>query len=330
MKKILVTGGAGYIGSMTVRELTKAGYEVVVFDNLVYGHPQSLDKSVEFVKGDLVDKALVKKVFTDHQFDGVVHFAAYALAGESYNLPAKYLLTNTIATVNLLEEMAAASVKKIVFSSTCAVYGTPENLPVTEKESKKPESPYGESKWYIERCLDWFDKAYGLKSVSLRYFNASGAALDGSIGEDHDPETHLIPFIMKVALGQKEQVEIFGTDYPTADGTAVRDYIHVLDLASAHLKALDFLTKENRTDQFNLGVGTGYSVRQVIDMAKEVTAKDIKVVESARRRGDPAQVWGDPTKARQGLGWEPTHSDLKTIVESAWKWHSSHPEGFKD
>lgn len=326
--KILVTGGAGYIGSITVQELIKAGYEVVVFDNLVYGHERSLGQNVDFVKGDLIEKDLVKKIFDEYQFDGVVHFAAYALAGESYELPSKYLHTNINASINLFEAMVGAGVKKIVFSSTCAVYGTPEQLPVTEKETKKPESPYGEGKLYIERCLGWYDKVFGLKSVSLRYFNASGATLDGSLGEDHDPETHLIPLLMKVALSQKEHIEIFGTDYPTEDGTAIRDYIHVLDLASAHIKALDFLNIENKSDQFNLGVGTGYSVRQVIEMANQVTGQEIKILGSPRRRGDPTKVWADPTKARVALGWEPIHSDLKIIVDSAWKWHSSHPKGF--
>lgn len=328
-KKILVTGGAGYIGSVTVKELVKADYEVVVYDNLIYGHSKSLPTEVKLVEGDLTDKEAIEKTVKEGQFDGCIHFAAYALAGESYKIPYKYLVTNTLATGNLLEALVKNEVNKVVFSSTCAVYGTPEKLPVTEIESKKPESPYGESKLYIEKTLDWYEKAFNLKSVSLRYFNASGADLDGSIGEDHDPETHLIPILMQVALNQKDNLEVYGTDYATPDGTAIRDYIHVLDLASAHIKALFYLDKGGKSNQFNLGVGVGYSVKQVIDMAKEVTGKEIKVIESPRRQGDPAKVWGDPTKAKEILGWRPEHSDLKTIVESAWKWHTSYPDGYK-
>jgi UDP-glucose 4-epimerase len=328
--KILVTGGAGYIGSVTVRELVKAGHTVTIFDNLQYGHEESVPDGVDFIRGDLTDRDVIDRLFAEKGFDAVIHFAANSLAGDSYKNPSKYLITNTIAAGNLLDTMVSHNVKYIVFSSSCSIYGTPDTLPVTEDEPTKPESPYGESKLYIEKVLNWYDKCHGIKSVSLRYFNASGAVTDGSLGESHDPETHLIPIIMQAALGQRDTVQLFGTDYETDDGTAVRDYIHVLDLADAHIKALSYLQKENSTNAFNLGVGTGYSVKQVIDMVKEVTGKDLTVTESARRKGDPAKVWGDPRKAKEVLGWNPEHSDLRTIVETAWKWHNGHPNGFEE
>ena len=326
MKKILVTGGAGYIGSHTVAELAKQNYKVIVIDNLVYGHEQSID--CDFVDGDLLNKKDCEKVFSKHKFDGVVHFAAYALAGESMQEPGKYFENNILGGLNLLEVMKKYEVKNIVFSSTCAIYGFPKKLPVTEEESKKPVSVYGESKLIFEQILAWYDKLFGIKNICLRYFNACGASLDGSIGEDHKPETHIIPIAMQVALGQRKKFTIFGDDYDTSDGTNIRDYIHVSDLASAHIKALEYVFKNKKSNFFNVGTGDGYSNKEIVDMIKKVSGMDFEVEIGKRRDGDPDAIFADNSKVKKVLGWEPKHSDLQTIVESAWKWHTTNPNGF--
>lgn len=326
--KILVTGGAGYIGSFTAHALKKQGHDVTIFDNLEYGHKEAIP-GFKLVRGNLVtDKALLDKTFKKEKFDGVIHFAAYALAGESVEKPAKYFINNVFGTLSLLEAMRKNDVSKIVFSSTCAVYGQPEKLPIVEEEKKEPESPYGESKLMIEKILSWYNRIFGIRSVSLRYFNAAGAALDGSIGEDHEPETHIIPIACQVALGKREKFVINGDDYKTPDGTCIRDYIHVLDLADVHLLALEKLGKEEKSNFFNVGTGKGYSVREVVEMVKKVSGVDFKVEVGPRRPGDPAQLYADNTKIKGEFSWQPKYSDLKTIVETAWKWHKSHPDGF--
>lgn len=324
--KILVTGGAGYIGSHTVSELLKNGDEVTVFDNLVYGHKEAV--TCPLVLGDLLDKEAIEKVFATESFDGVIHFAAYALAGESMQEPSKYFENNLQGGLNLLEAMRKHGVKKIVFSSTCAIYGYPDQLPVSEEESKKPVSVYGESKLMFETILNWYERLFGIRNVCLRYFNACGASLDGTLGEDHQPESHIIPVAMQVALGKREQFSLFGTDYSTQDGTCVRDYIHVLDLALAHIKAMEYLKKENKSDYFNVGTGTGYSNKQILDTIKQVTRVDFKINFEPRREGDPAAIFADNRKIKEILKWEPKVSDLKTIIATAWLWHKSHPEGF--
>ena len=317
--KILVTGGAGYIGSVTVKSLQDQGHEVVVFDNLSYGHKESVN--CPLIVGDLVDKQFLFKTFENQKFDGVIHFAAYALAGESMKDPNKYFYNNVVGGLNLLELMKRSQIKNIIFSSTCAVYGTPDKLPVTEGESKKPESVYGESKLMLEKILEWYDKIFGIKYISLRYFNAAGATLDGSLGEWHDPETHIIPVGIDSAISNKPFF-LNGDDYETADGTCVRDYIHVLDLASAHIAALNKLNEGSESDFFNLGAGKGYSNMEVIDMIKKVSGINFPVEKKPRRAGDPAIIYADNSKATEKLGFDLKYSDLKTIVESAWNWHS--------
>lgn len=317
--KILVTGGAGYIGSHTVKILQKASHQPVVFDNLAYGHRQAV--SCPLIKADLLDKKAVVAIFAKHHFDAVMHFAAYALAGESMQQPAKYFENNLQGGLNLLEAMRQNHVKRLVFSSTCAIYGYPDQLPVTEQAVQKPVSVYGESKLMFEKILAWYDQLFGIKSVCLRYFNAAGASLDGLIGEDHDPETHLIPIAIQVALSQKKEFQIFGDDYDTPDGSCIRDYVHVLDLADAHLRALDYLRVKNKSDAFNLGTGQGYSVKEVVAEIKEVSGADFPVKIGPRRSGDPAAVWADNQKVKKILGWSPKYSDLKTIITSAFRWH---------
>jgi UDP-glucose 4-epimerase len=326
--KILVTGGAGYIGSHTVKELQNQKHEVTVFDNLIYGHKQAVN--CPLVKGDLLNKESIKAVFKKYQFDAVIHFAAYAQAGESMTDPAKYFENNIQGGLNLLESMRESGVKNLVFSSTCAIYGYPDKLPVGEDESKKPVSVYGESKLSFEKILAWYDQIFGIKNVCLRYFNACGDSLDSSIGEDHRPETHIIPVAMEVALGKREKFQIFGDDYPTTDGTNIRDYIHVLDLASAHILALKYLIKKKKSNFFNVGTGQGYSNKQILDMVKKVTQKDFPVLIAPRRPGDPAQIFADNRKIKKELGWSPQFSDLETIVKSAWDWHRLHPKGYLD
>jgi UDP-glucose 4-epimerase len=320
---ILVTGGAGYIGSHTVLALKQAGYQVVVLDNLVYGHRDLVEKvlQVELVVGDTNDRALLDNLFTTRAFDAVMHFSAYAYVGESVSDPAKYYRNNVIGTLTLLEAMLAASVKNFVFSSTCATYGVPTEVPIPEDHPQNPINPYGATKLMVERILTDFDVAYKFKSVRFRYFNAAGADPSGNLGEDHNPETHLIPLVLQTALGLRESVSIFGTDYPTSDGTCIRDYIHVSDLADAHILGLEYLLKGGDSAVFNLGNGSGFSVREVIDTAQKVTDKQIKVIECERRPGDPPALIGSGDKARQILGWEPKYAALEDILTHAWTWH---------
>lgn len=320
---ILVTGGAGYIGSHAVLALKRAGYEVIVLDNLVYGHRDIVEQvlQVELIVGDINDRLLLDKLFSERQIDAVMHFSAYAYVGESVTDPAKYYRNNVIGTVTLLEAMIAASIKKFVFSSTCATYGVPHTVPITEDHSQNPINPYGATKLMVERILQDFAPAYDLKSVSFRYFNAAGADPTGILGEDHNPETHLIPLVLMAALGKRDSVSIFGTDYPTDDGTCIRDYIHVTDLAEAHILGLEYLLKGGDSAIFNLGNGNGFSVKQVIDTARQVTGQDIKVNLSDRRPGDPPILVGSSDKARNILGWEPKYPAIKEILAHAWQWH---------
>lgn len=323
--KVLVTGGAGYIGSHTVRVILKKGYEVVVYDNLVNGHRKSLPRGVELIEADLADVEKLDLVFAKYKFDAVVHFAGFIEAGESMKDPVKFYRNNCVNTLNLLETMMKHDVKNMIFSSTAALFGYPDQMPITEDTKMCPINVYGETKLIIEHMLRDFDIAYGLKSICLRYFNAAGA--DFEVGEDHDPETHLIPLILQVALGKRKEIKIFGTDYNTDDGTCVRDYIHVTDLAEAHVLALKRLLETGKSDQYNLGNGKGYSVRDIIETVREVTGHPIPAVKAERREGDPPILIADSTKIKKELGWTPTH-DLKAIIKSAWEWHKKNPEGF--
>lgn len=318
--KILVTGGAGYIGAHACKALKEKGYEPVVLDNLVYGH-RDFVKWGEFERGDLLDTTSIDSVFKKHRPGAVMHFAAYAYVGESVEYPSKYYRNNVVGTLNLLEAANLNGVRNIVFSSTCATYGVPEKTPITEDHPQRPISPYGKTKLVIEMMLEDFSRAYGINSVSLRYFNASGADPDSEVGEDHDPETHLIPLTLDAASGRLPHITIFGTDYATPDGTCIRDYIHVVDLADAHLLALEYLLGGGRTAALNLGNDMGHSVREVIEAAKRVTGSVIPVVEGRRRAGDPPELVGSSKKARETLGWRPVYNDIETIVRHAWKWH---------
>lgn len=319
---ILVTGGAGYIGSHAVLALKRAGYGVVVIDNLVYGHRELVEKlQVELIVGDINDRALLDKLFATHNISAVMHFSAYTYVGESVTDPDKYYRNNFVGTLTLLEAMLAASIKQFVFSSTCATYGVPNQVPIGEDHSQNPINPYGFTKLAVERILMDFDVAYGLKSVLFRYFNAAGADPTGLLGEDHEPETHLIPLVLMAALGKRESISIFGTDYPTPDGTCIRDYIHVTDLAAAHILGMEYLLQGGDTAVFNLGNGNGFSVKQVIETAEKVAGRDIKVVESDRRPGDPPILVGSSDKARKILGWKPQYPDIQDIISHAWQWH---------
>lgn len=324
MSTILVTGGAGYIGAHAALALKNAGYEVIVLDNLSYGHRELVEEvlKVKLIVGDTNDRALLDKIFSNHNIEAVMHFAAFIAVGESVTEPAKYYRNNVTGTLTLLEAMVDASIKKFIFSSTCALYGVPKFIPLTEDHPIDPISPYATSKWMVERILSDFDTAYNLKSVRFRYFNAAGADPDGNLGEDHEPETHLIPLVLLAALGKRESIYIFGTDYPTEDGTCIRDYIHVADLAQAHVLGLEYLLKGGESEVFNLGNGNGFSVREVIETAKQVTGKELKIVERERRPGDPPILVGSSEKARQVLGWRPQYADLKQIISHAWKWHN--------
>lgn len=323
---ILVTGGAGYIGSHVVKTLQQQGYGVLVLDNLVYGHRNIVEEvlQAELIVGDICDRPLLDEIFATYNIVAVMHFAAYAYVGESVKKPAKYYRNNVAGTVNLLEAMVEANVKKFVFSSTCATYGVPEIVPITEAESQNPINPYGASKLMVERILADFDKAYELNYVCFRYFNAAGADPDGQLGEDHTPETHLIPLVLQTALGIRESISIFGTDYSTTDGSCIRDYIHVMDLAQAHILGLEHLLDGGQSEVFNLGNGNGFSVKQVIETAKQVTGKPIKVIEAERRPGDPPILIGSYDKAKNILGWQPIFSELKDILVHAWQWHQKH------
>ncbi|MEG6591021.1 UDP-glucose 4-epimerase GalE [Paenibacillus barengoltzii] len=326
---ILVTGGAGYIGSHTVAALLEQGREVVVIDNLQTGHREAL-LGGKLYEGDLRDKPLLAKLFAENEIEAVIHFAANSLVGESMKDPVKYFDNNVYGTLCLLDAMDQANVRKIVFSSTAATYGEPEKVPIEERDPTRPTNVYGETKLTMERMMAWFDQVLGIKYVSLRYFNAAGAHESGKIGEDHRPESHLIPLIIQAALGQRPSIQVFGDDYNTGDGTCIRDYIHVSDLADAHLRAVDHLLNGGESDVFNLGNGQGFSVKEVIETVKQVTGRDFPVVISPRRAGDPAVLIASSDKARRVLGWNPTRNKLSSIIESAWQWHNSHPNGYND
>jgi len=328
--RVLVTGGAGYIGSHTVKELNLKGHEVVVLDNLCKGHRKAVPGRVPLIEGDIADVKLLNEVFRNYGIEAVIHFAAFSLVGESMVHPAEYYRNNVAGSLALFEAMLKNKVNFLIFSSTAAVYGEPERFPIRESDPQNPTNNYGLSKLMIEQMLRSFDAAYGFKYVSLRYFNAAGADISGEIGEDHEPETHLIPLVLKTALGQRDRVLVFGTDYDTPDGTCMRDYIHVTDLAGAHVLALEFLQKESRSEVFNLGNSLGYSVKQVIDSAVRVTGRQIPVENAGRRAGDPAVLLASSEKIKKELGWQPAYTDIDTIIETAWKWHSTHPHGFKD
>ncbi len=324
---ILVTGGAGYIGSHTVRQLVAQGHKVTVLDALQNGHAQAIvDPEVTLVKGDLGDPTVVYPLLLNGKFDAVVHFAAYIEVGESVVDPLKYYENNIARPLTLLRAMMLAGTKKFVFSSTCATYGVPTQIPIPETEKQDPINPYGSSKFMLERVCKDCDRAYGLKSVFLRYFNASGSSDDGAIGEDHSPETHLIPIVLQAIKGLRPSLTVFGTDYDTPDGTCIRDYIHVDDLADAHLRAVDYLMKGGETNWFNLGTGKGLSVKEIIDAAEKVTGKPCPVTYGDRREGDPPRLIADSRKAAEVLGWIPKHQDAYHIVETAWKWFNG-PRG---
>ncbi|MBD2292093.1 UDP-glucose 4-epimerase GalE [Anabaena sphaerica FACHB-251] len=320
---ILVTGGAGYIGSHAVLALVQAGYQVVILDNLVYGHRDLVEQvlQVKLIEGDIEDRPLLDHLFKTHNIEAVMHFSAYAYVGESVTDPDKYYRNNVVATLTLLEAMLSASIKKFVFSSTCATYGVPQFIPITEDHPQNPINPYGATKLMVERILSDFDVAYGLKSVRFRYFNAAGADPSGLLGEDHNPETHLIPLVLQTALGKRESISIFGTDYPTPDGTCIRDYIHVSDLADAHILGLEYLLQGGASEVFNLGNGNGFSVKEVIAAAQEVTGINIPVQECDRRPGDPPSLIGSSEKARKILNWQPQYPGINDIVAHAWNWH---------
>ena len=320
---ILVTGGAGYIGSHAVLALKAKGYDVVILDNLVYGHREIVEDHLkaELIVGDTRDRALLDQIFQTRPISAVMHFAAYAYVGESVSNPAKYYHNNVVGTLTLLEAMQKAGINQFVFSSTCATYGIPTSVPISETHPQQPINPYGASKLMVEQILQDFDTAYQLKSVIFRYFNAAGADPQGRTGEDHQPETHLIPLILLTALGKRKAIKIFGTDYPTRDGTCIRDYIHVTDLAQAHVLGLEYLLNGGSSEVFNLGNGNGFTVREMIATAKAVTQQDFTVEETARRLGDPAMLVGSSEKARQILNWQPEYADLEQIIRHAWHWH---------
>jgi UDP-glucose 4-epimerase len=320
---ILVVGGAGYIGSHAVLALKQAGYEVVIFDNLEYGHRELVDRvlDVELVVGDTRDPVALAALFSTHKIDAVMHFAAYIAVGESVTEPGMYYANNVVGTLNLLEAMRSAKIDKFVFSSTCAVYGVPQFTPLVEDHPFAPISPYATSKLMVENILADFDRAYGLRSVRFRYFNAAGADPSGRLGEDHSPETHLIPLVLLTAMGKREHISVYGTDYPTPDGTCIRDYVHVQDLATAHVLGLQHLLSGGDSQIFNLGNGNGFSVKEVIETAKQVTGKEIKVVYGDRREGDPPILVGSSDRVRQVLGWQPEYPGLSEIIAHAWQWH---------
>jgi UDP-glucose 4-epimerase len=326
--KVLVTGGAGYIGSHAARLLSRAGHDVWIYDNLSQGH-RAAALPGRLIVGELADRAAVEAALGEHQIDAVMHFAAFALVGESVADPAKYYQNNVVASLRLLEAMRAADVRQIVFSSTTATYGVPTKIPISEDEPQRPINPYGFAKLVIEQALADYAHAYGLAYAALRYFNAAGAAPDGDVGEDHTPESHLIPLVLQVALGQREQITIFGDDYPTPDGTCIRDYIHVDDLGAAHVRALEQL-QPGQGLRLNLGTGQGRSVREVIHACRQVTGHPIPTTIGPRRPGDPPELVADASRARAVLGWTPRYTELLPIVETAWRWHRTHPRGYDD
>lgn len=326
---ILVTGGAGYIGSHCVAALIDRGVDVVVVDDLSKGHKEAL-KGGRFYLGSVADKEFLSSVFEKESIEAVIHFAAYSLVGESMQIPEQYFRNNVTAGLTLIETMIQYKVPYLVFSSTAATFGEPENIPIVETDRQVPTNPYGESKLIVEHMLRWCDQAHGLKYCALRYFNVAGARADGTIGEDHRPESHLIPLILQVAQGKRDKLSLFGTDYPTKDGTCVRDYIHVEDLIDAHMLALDYLRAGNPSTAFNLGNGQGFSNREIIEAARRVTGHPIPVSEEGRRPGDPATLIASSQKAMDVLGWKPKYTNVEDIIATAWKWHSTHPNGYGD
>ncbi len=325
---IMVLGGAGYIGSHTVYALIEQGMDVVVVDNLETGHIEAVHKNARFYQGDIRNREFIDSVFDKEHIDAVIHFAANSLVGESMTDPLKYYDNNVNGTKVLLQSMVAHNIKKIVFSSTAATYGEPDRVPILETDRTEPTNTYGETKLSMEKMFKWTDVAHGVKYVSLRYFNACGAHESGQIGEAHSPETHLIPLVLQVPLGQREAINIYGDDYPTEDGTCIRDYIHVTDLAQAHILAVEYLMKGNDSNVFNLGNGVGFSVKEVVEVARKVTGHAIPAVITERRAGDPARLIASSEKAREVLKWNPQHAELEEIISSAWKWHSTHPKGY--
>ena len=325
---ILVLGGAGYIGSHTALELVKSGRDVVIADSLVTGYKKAIPEKARFYQGDIRDFEFLDNLFQQEKIDAVIHFAAYSLVGESVANPLKYYGNNLYGTKILLEAMVKNNIDKIVFSSTAATYGEPENIPVLESDRTCPTNPYGETKLAVEKMFKWVAEAHGLRYVSMRYFNACGADENGIIGEAHNPESHLIPIILQVPNGKRETISIYGTDYDTPDGTCIRDYIHVTDLAQAHILAVKYLYNGGKSDIFNLGNGVGYSVREVIETARKVTGRPIPLTETSRRAGDPARLVASSEKAKRILGWKPVHNCLEEIIASAWNWHKKHPNGY--
>jgi UDP-glucose 4-epimerase len=330
MMNVLVVGGAGYIGSHCVRQLIAAGHRPVVLDNLVYGHRGALSPSVSLHEVNLGDEAAVGRILRDERIDIVMHFAAYCYVGESVTDPLKYYFNNVSATLHLLNAMRAANVKKFVFSSTCATFGIPASLPIHENLPQAPINPYGQTKLDVENVLKSLATAHGFSFAAFRYFNAAGASEDGAIGEDHDPETHLIPVAIDVAIGKRPHLELFGTDYPTPDGTCLRDYVHVDDLSRAHIAVFDKLATPGSQFFYNLGTGTPTSNREVIRAVEKIVGKTVKVIESPRRAGDPPSLYADSSKAQRELGWKVKFPDIESIVATAWKWHSTHPKGYAD
>ncbi|MBE6070634.1 MAG: UDP-glucose 4-epimerase GalE [Clostridium butyricum] len=327
---ILVCGGAGYIGSHTVYKLIEQGKDVVIIDNLQSGHVGAVNPKAKFYKGDIRDASILDKIFTENNIESIVHFAANSLVGESMEKPLLYFNNNVYGMQILLESMVKHNIKNIVFSSTAAVYGEPKRIPILEDDETNPTNTYGETKLTMEKMMKWCNKAYGINYVALRYFNVAGSLGDGTLGEDHTPETHLIPLILQVPLKKREFISVYGTDYPTPDGTCIRDYIHVLDLADAHIKAVEYLEAGNGCNVFNLGNGIGFSVKEMIEAAKDATGQDIKVVLGDRRAGDPAQLIASSEKANKILGWTPKFTDVKDIIKDAWAFHVAHPNGFED
>ncbi|QDA75819.1 UDP-glucose 4-epimerase GalE [Listeria seeligeri] len=325
---IIVLGGAGYIGSHAVAELVNRGYNVVVVDNLKTGHKEAIHEKAKFYQGDIRDKDFLSSVFDRETVDGVMHFAASSLVGESMEEPLQYLNNNVYGTQILLEVMEQFGVKNIVFSSSAATYGEPEQVPIIESMPTNPKSTYGDTKLIMEKMMKWCDKAYGMKYVALRYFNVAGAKSDGTIGEDHQPESHLVPIILQVALGQREKLAIYGDDYNTPDGTCIRDYVHVEDLIDAHIRSLEYLENGGESNIFNLGSSKGFSVQEILGAARSVTEKTIPAEVVARRAGDPGILIASSDKAKEILGWEPKYTDIKDIIATAWKWHESHPNGY--
>lgn len=328
---VVVLGGAGYIGSHAVDQLVQKGYDVAVIDNLITGHRNAVNPKARFYQGDIRDRAFLDEVFGQEQdIEGIIHFAAFSVVPESMANPLKYFDNNTGGMITLLKAMKDHDIKRIVFSSTAATYGEPKQVPIKETDPQGPTNAYGESKLAMEKIMHWSDVAYGIKFVALRYFNVAGAKADGSIGEDHSPETHLVPIILQVAAGERDGLKIFGTDYPTKDGTNVRDYVHVVDLADAHILALEYLKAGHDSDAFNLGSSNGFSNREILAAAREVTGQPIPAEDAPRRAGDPSTLIAASDKARSILHWEPKYDDVKEIIKTAWNWKQSHPHGYGD